>query len=290
MIRRLLLLCSCLVALTPFTLAAVTLLDDAGSEIELKREASRIITLAPHIVEQLFAIGAGQQVVGTVSYSDYPAAAKNIPLIGGYDHFDMEAIVALKPDLVIGWLSGNSVAQIEQIRRLGIPLFLDEPRRVDDIAKNIERLGLITGRQQQGAVVAQNFRAELQRLRKRYHSKTPVTIFYQLWPQPLMTINGEQIINDIFNYCGGENIFRELSALTPVVSREAVIAADPEVIIIAGNSAAQSLPELEWLAWRSMRAVEAGHLYVIDPDIIHRASPRMLQGAMQICGFIDAAR
>lgn len=269
---------------------ALSVTDDAGQVIQLEHEAKRIITLAPHIVEQLFAIGAGERIVGTVSYSDYPDAANEIPLVGGYDRFDMETILALKPDLIIGWQSGNSAEQIAQLKSLGITLFLDEPRRVDDIPRTIERLGIITGEQQRATEVAQQFRDGFDSLREKFRSKSRVTLFYQLWHRPLMTVNGQQIINDIINQCGGENIFKELSALTPVISREAVIAADPEVIITSGMKDARPESHDEWLQWGAMRAVSRGHIYAIDPDIIHRASPRMLKGAETICGFIDSAR
>lgn len=269
---------------------ALSVTDDAGQVIQLEREVKRIITLAPHIVEQLFAIGAGERIVGTVSYSDYPEAANDIPVVGGYDRFDMEAILALKPDLIIGWQSGNSTEQIAQLQSLGMTLFLDEPRRVDDIPRTIERLGIITGEQQRATEVAQHFRDGFGSLREKFGSKSRVTLFYQLWHRPLMTVNGQQIINDIIIQCGGENIFKELSALTPVVSREAVIAADPEVIITSGMKDARPESHDEWLQWGGMRAVSRGHIYAIDPDIIHRASPRMLKGAETICGFIDSAR
>ncbi len=269
---------------------ALSVTDDGGQVIELKREARRIVTLAPHIVEQLFAIGAGDRIVGTVSYSDYPEAANDIPLIGAYNRFDMEAIIALKPDLVIGWLSGNSAGQVAQLKALGIPLFLDEPRKIEDIPNSLERLGAIVGQQQRAAAVAQKFRAEFRALGEKFSSKTRVTLFYQLWHQPLMTVNGDQIINDIIDHCGGENIFKDLAALTPVVSREAVIAADPQVIITSGMKDAWSESGNGWLQWDSMRAVGSRQIYAIDPDIIHRASPRMLRGAEMICRFIDAAR
>lgn len=279
-----------MVALFPVVASAISVVDDAGNEIRLQHEARRIITLAPHIVEQLFAIGAGDRIVATVSYSDYPEAANKIPEIGSYERFDLEAIIALKPDLVIGWLSGNSNAQLEQLKSFGIPVFFDKPRRVDDIASNIERLGVITGKSHKAAEVARKFREGFKRLTQRYQSKRRVKIFYQLWHQPLMTINGEQIINDILNLCGGENIFRALNVLTPVVSREVVIAADPEVIITSGMKNARPESNDEWQRWALMRAVKNSHLYSIDPDLVHRASPRMLWGAEKICAFIDSAR
>ena len=290
MMNRLFITLCFISTLLPLSTSAISVIDDAGREINLKSDAKRIITLAPHIVEQLFAIGAGDRIVGTVSYSDYPEAAKEIPVIGGYNLFDLETIIALKPDLVIGWLSGNSAAQLEQLKSLGITIFLDEPQKIADVANNIERLGVITGTSRRAIEVANQFRDGFRQLAERYRSKRGVTLFYQLWHQPLMTINGEQIINDIINRCGGENIFRDLTALTPTVSREAVIAADPEVIITSGMKDARPESHDEWRRWGTIRAVSNDNLYSIDPDIIHRASPRMLQGAGVLCGFIDSAR
>ena len=286
-----LLISFCFIAISlPFSVRAVSVIDDAGNTINLKSEVQRIVTLAPHIVEQLFAIGAGDRIVGTVSYSDYPEAAKQIPLIGGYTRFDLETIVALKPELVIGWLSGNNPEQITQLKNLGIEVLLDEPQHVDDIAHSIERLGVITGKQHKAAEVADKFREGFKHLREQYQSKSKVTLFYQLWHKPLMTVNGRQIINDVLDICGGDNIFKELPTLTPVVSREAVIAADPKIIIISGMKDVRPKSYDEWLAWDSMRAVKGEHLYTVKPDLIHRATPRILWGAEKICAFIDSAR
>ena len=269
---------------------ALSVIDDSGKEVYLKREATRIITLAPHIVEQLFAIGVGDRIVGTVNYSDYPEAAKQIQVIGGYDRFDIESIVALKPDLVIGWISGNSREQIEQIKNMGLTLFLDEPRKVGDIAKTMGRLEKLTGQYSMANNASEKFNSGFQQLKKQYHSKKRITLFYQLWHQPLMTVNGEQIINDILDICGGDNIFKDLSALTPVISREAVIAADPEIIITTGMQDERIESHAEWKRWGSLRAIKNNNLYSINPDIIHRASPRLLSGAKKICAFIDQAR
>ncbi|MCW8825041.1 MAG: cobalamin-binding protein [Gammaproteobacteria bacterium] len=290
MVHRFLICIGLLVSLFSLNVNAISVIDDVGQEIVLKGEARRIIALAPHIVEQLFEIGAGDKIVGTVSYSDYPDAAKSIPVIGGYNRFDMEAIIALKPDLVIGWSSGNSVEQIEQLKRLGITLFLDEPRKIDDIAKTMERFGLLTGREELAREAAKQYRNGFFDLREKSKGKAPAKLFYQLWHRPLMTVNGEHIINDILELCGGENIFSVLPALTPVVSREAVIAANPQLIITSGMDNMRSASQADWLEWKSMRAVKGGNVYHINPDIIHRATPRILEGATMICQFIESAQ
>ena len=269
---------------------AISVIDDSGKEVYIKTEATRIVALAPHIVEQLYAIGAGDRIVGTVNHSDYPEAAKHLPVIGGYNRFDLESILALKPDLIIGWVSGNSSEQIEQLKNMGITLFLDEPRKIGDIAKTMDRLGILTGQHSTTLKATEEFKTGFLKLHKQYRYKRRLRIFYQLWHQPLMTINGKQIINDILDQCGGENIFKNLSALTPVISREAVIAANPEVIITTGMHDERIESQAEWKTWSSLQAVKNKNLYSINPDLIHRASPRLLSGARHICAFIEQAR
>lgn len=273
-----------------FPVFSTSVTDDVGTSLNLKSEAKRIITLAPHLAEQLYAIGAGHKIVGTVNYSDFPEAARDIPVIGGYDRFDLESILALKPDLVLGWTSGNSPEQISQLRRLQLPLFLLEPHTVNDIASSMERLGILTGHEKQAKAAAQKFIQGFDKLKQQYQSQRPVTLFYQLWHQPLMTVSNKQIINNILELCAGENIFKDLSGLTPVVSYESVIAADPEVIITTGMKNARPQSLAEWKKWPHLQAVKNNNIYAINPDIIHRATPRLLSGAQKICQILEQAR
>ena len=265
--------------------AAVIVQDDTGRTVNLPQPAQRIVSLAPHVTEQLFAIGAGEKIVGAVEYSDYPEQARAIPRVGGYSRLDLERVLALKPDLVVAWQSGNDARAIERLQALGLVVYLSEPRRLPDIADGMARLGILAGQAEKAQQQAELFRRRLDELRKQYRNRKERTVFYQIWNQPLMTVSERHLINDVITLCRGRNIFAKLEALTPTVSLEAVLAADPEVIIASGMG--KERPEWldEWKTWTQMQAVKAGRLYVVDPNIIQRATPRLLLGAEQMCRF-----
>lgn len=270
--------------------AAIEVRDDLGRPIKLDAPARRIVSLAPHITEQLFAAGAGDRVVGVVQYSDYPAAAQSLPRVGGYSNLDLEAVLALKPDLIIGWHSGNRAHQLERLDGLGIALYLSEPRKLDDIAHGLERLGELAGTPEPAREAARRFRERHAALAARYRQTTPVSLFYQLWNQPLMTVNDQHLIADVIRLCGGRNVFGSLPQLTPTVSEEAVLAADPAVIVASGMG--ESRPEWldRWRRWPSLQAVRQDGLHFIPPDLIQRHTPRILDGAERLCGFLEQAR
>lgn len=277
---------SALLAIYSLTLHAVEVVDDNGNTVKLTAPAERIISLAPHVTEQLFAIGAGGKIVGAVDYSDYPEQAKLIPRVGGYSRLDLERILALKPDLIVGWSSGNNAQQLERLEEMGMRVYRSEPRRLDDIAAGMRKLGELAGVTQQAEEQVVKFRHRVETLREAAGGKPAQTVFYQIWNRPLMTVNGEHLINEVITLCGGKNIFAELPVLTPKVSEEAVIAANPEVIIASGMG--RERPEWldEWRRWPQMEAVKSERLYVIDPSIIQRATPRLLEGAEVMCGMI----
>lgn len=264
--------------------------DDAGYTVHLPAPAQRVVSLAPHATELLFAVGAGGQVVGAVSHSDYPPAAREIPRVGGYDAVDLERIVSLEPDLVVAWGSGNGPRIIERLRALGIPVYVSEPRSLDGIATALERLGALTGHGERGRERARRFRARREALRRRYAGAEPVTVLYQIWNRPLMTVNGEHLISDIIRLCGGRNVFADAGALAPTVSREAVLGADPQVIVASGMG--QSRPEWldEWRQWPGLAAVRAGHLYHVHPDLLQRHGPRIIEGAERLCAHFERVR
>jgi len=272
------------------TAADVQVVDDAGRSLTLKQPAERIISLTPHMTELLFAAGAGGKIVGTVEYSNYPAAARRIARIGDNAQLDLERIVALKPDLVVVWQYGNAQRQLDKLLRLGIPVYYNEPRRLPDIARAIEQLGRLAGTEAVALPAAQAFTERLAGLRRRYASRAPVTLFYQIWDKPLLTINGAHLISDVIELCGGQNIFAGLKALTPEISTEAVLAADPEAIG-AGTAEAGQTGDLDtWKKWPRLTAVARGNLFVIKADIISRNTPRILDGAEQMCEQLDAVR
>jgi iron complex transport system substrate-binding protein len=269
-------------------LQALEVEDDSGNRLTLKAPARRIVSLAPHVTEQLFAIGAGERIVGAVDYSDYPEAAKQLPRVGGYSRLDLEQILALKPDLIVGWQSGNNSQQLEHLEALGLSVYRSEPRRLEDIASGMERLGILTGSEATATAQAVQFRQRVAHLRRAAQGRAPRTLFYQIWDRPLMTVNGEHLINEVITLCGGRNIFAALPVLTPKVSTEAVIAADPEVIIASGMG--EERPEWldEWRKWPQLRAVKDERLYVINPNLIQRATPRLLDGVEQMCRLINS--
>ena len=270
--------------------AEVVVRDDTGAEVRLAQPAQRIVSLAPHITETLYAAGAGPRLVGAVEYSDYPEAAKKLARIGGYSRLDLEAIAALKPDLAVGWASGNSPAHIEKLRALGIPVYLAQPERIDDVAGNLERYGELAGTQAVAQAAAAGFRSRLQELRMQYSARPKVRTFYQIWKQPLMTVGGGQVISDAIRLCGGENVFADLKPLAPKVTVEAVLAADPEVVVASGMG--ESRPEWldDWRQWKTMTAVKRDNLFFIPPDILQRHTPRLVEGAARLCAHLETAR
>ena len=264
--------------------------DDGGREVRLKGPARRIVTLAPHATEMLYAAGAGDRLIGTVEYSDYPPAAKKVPRVGSYDRFDLEAISALKPDLVIAWETGNPAAPVEKIRALGLTVYASQPNRMEDVAGQLERLGQLAGTEAVANQAAEHFRQRLAGLRAANAGKPKVRVFYQIWKAPLMTVGGPQIISSAIELCGGENVFGKLSQMAPTVSVEAVLEADPEAIVATGMGDARPEWLDDWNKWPRMTAVKRGNLFHIHPDLMQRHTPRILDGAEKLCADLDVAR
>ncbi|MGB0128253.1 MAG: cobalamin-binding protein [Rhodocyclaceae bacterium] len=270
--------------------AEIAVRDDTGQIVRLAAPARRIVSLAPHVTENLYAAGAGAYVVGAVEYSDYPAAAKKLPRVGGYSRLDLEAIAALKPDLVVGWESGNAPAHLARLRALGLPVFLSQPQRIDDVAASIERLGELAGTSAAANAAAKAFRVRQAELRARYATRPPVRTFYQIWVEPLMTVNGEHLISDVMRLCGGENVFASLGQLAPTVTVEAVLAADPEAIVASGMGEARPEWLDNWKRWPRLQATARGNLFFIPPELVQRHTTRILDGADRLCTHLETAR
>ena len=283
-------LLAAMLGLSSVARAEIVVRDDAGNDVHLNTPARRIVTLAPHSAESLYAAGAGAYLVGTVDYSDYPPAARKVPRIGGYSRLDLEAIVALKPDLVIAWQSGNAAVQVDKLRALGLTIFITQPNLMADVAHQLEQLGQLAGTEKTANAAASAFRLRQEALRTANAGKPKVRVFYQIWKNPLVTVGGPQIITDAIHLCGGENIFGQLARMAPTVSVEAVLEADPEVIIATGMGDARPEWLHDWDKWTRMTAVRRGNLFHINPDIMQRHTPRILDGAEQLCAHLDVAR
>ena len=272
------------------TRADIVLTDDAGRSVRLARPAQRIVSLAPHVTELLFAAGAGKQVVGVVAHSDHPPAATRLPQVGTHTRVDLEAVALLKPDLVLAWKSGNRDTHLERFSALGIPVYVNEPRSLDAVAQSLEQFGRLAGTEDAARQAAAAFRQRLNRLAARYRDRPPVRVFYQIWNQPLMTINDEQVISDAIRLCGGVNVFGGLNQLAPRISTESVLAANPEAIVASGMADARPEWLDQWKRWPGLQAAASGNLFFIPPDLIQRHTPRLLDGAEQLCEQLETVR
>lgn len=231
--------------------AAINVEDDSGNMVQLKTAATRIVSLAPHITELLFEAGAGRKIVGVVQYSDYPPAATRIKQIGGYTKLDLEAIIVLQPDLVVAWKGGNNKTQLEKLRKFGLTIYYNEPRKIIDIATSLEKLGRLAGTSHVAKEAAQAFRNKYQQLKQTYQHRSAVRGFYQVWNQPLITVNGKHLISDVLRLCGVQNVFADLPLIAPRISVEAVLEQDPQMIIASGMDVERPEWLDDWRKWES---------------------------------------
>ncbi len=273
--------------------------DDAGRSVELPAPARRVITLAPNLTELVYAVGAGDALVGTMDTSNFPEAAQRLPRIGDYQRLDVERILALKPDLVLVWYHGNQGRELAQLQAAGLRLFYLEPRTLDDVARSLIRIGALVGRAAQGEARAAALRREAEALRLQYARAEPVSVFFQVWSQPLMTLNDGHLTSDLIALCGGRNVFGGLSALAPQISLESVVAADPELIMSTRElDVAHPLWRREprrrafeiWRPFTGMTAVKQRWIYTVPGDLVTRQGPRVIDGARAICGALDEVR
>ena len=270
---------------------ADTVTDDRGRSIQLKHSAQRIISIYPSITELVFAAGAGNRLVGVDSYSDYPQAAKAIAGVGDSFGLDLEKIVALKPDLVIAWRSGNVVADVEKLEKLGLTVFVIEASKLKDIPRLLRVIGKLAGTSTQAELAAGVFEVEWQGIKRSYGDRQQISVFQLIWHQPLMTVNGNHMISDVIALCGGANVFASMPSLTPVISAENLLAADPQAIIISVSleSAAAEMRQW-WQQFPHIRAVKNKHLFFVNPDLLHRQTPRVLQAAKIVCEQLESVR
>jgi iron complex transport system substrate-binding protein len=270
--------------------AAVAVRDAAGRELVLDAPARRVVALAPHIVENLFAVGAGGSLVGAVSYADYPEAARSIPRVGQFNAFSLEAIIALRPDLIVMWGSGNGPAALQRLQSLDVPVFVSELRRLADIPRSLRSLGAVTGNRGAGELAAARFEREIAALRRSRGEARELSVLFQLWHRPLQTVGGDHLISEIIGLCGGRNAFAGARGLAPTLNLESVLAANPEVIVASGAGRERPPWLDEWRQYPSLAAVRNDALFYLDPDTILRPTPRVLAGARELCARLEEVR
>jgi iron complex transport system substrate-binding protein len=273
----------------PSLAAQVTLQDSENRTISIQQPASRIISLAPHITELFFELGAQDRLVATSEYSDYPMQAGNIERVSGYNSINLERIVALDPDLIIFWGAGNSRSSLDRLLELGYTVYIDDPRTLADIPLAMRNFGMLAGIPEAGAKKADEFTRRLESLRPKFETgDRSVDVFYQVWNDPLQTLNGTHIVSEIIEFCGGRNIFAEEPVIAPVVNLESIIQWNPAVIIRGSDDARQDVWRLEWDKFGSMQAVRDNRLYTIPPEYLQRQTSRILEGVDQMCKILTA--
>lgn len=262
------------------------LLDDAGRTIELPGPPRRIVSLSPHATELLFAVGAGGRVVAVDPYSDEPAAAKALPKLSGYPQIDVEALVALAPDLVVLWAPGVSRAQLERLESLRIAAFVSDPRTLDDVASTLRGFARLAPDPAPGVAAADAFEAGLASIRARYAQRRPVRVFVQVWSSPLYTVSDADPIGDALHSCGGVNIFGDAEVAAPRPDPEAVIARRPELIVASDPSPSAR----RWVDLGLLRPRGPARFVAFDASLLERAGPRSLEALQRLCEAIEQAR
>lgn len=270
--------------------AEVRVTDDLGRAVVLAAPAQRVVSLGPHLTELVYAAGGGDAMVGAIRYSDFPAAAKALPVVGDAHAIDFERIVQLRPDLVLVWSSGLNERHKARLRSLGLTVYESEIRRAQGIPDTLRRLGALLGRTDAAEAAARRFETQWQALIERHRGRPPVRVFWQLWHEPLMTINREHLISEAMRACGGVNVFADLPLLTPTVSWEAAVATDPQLIATSGRAEDEARDFAPWRRFANVSAVRHKRFVSIDGDLMGRMGPRFVDGAQRLCRAIDGAR
>ncbi|WP_417527648.1 cobalamin-binding protein [Marinomonas shanghaiensis] len=269
---------------------AICVLDDRGQTVCLEQAATRIAALSPGATELIYAAGAGDNVVAVVSYSDYPEAAKSVTSVGSHTRLDLERLLSLQPDLVLAWGTGNPSEQIDTLVRLGLPVYYVEPYEFEDIARTIENMGKLAGTSTVADAQATRFRTGIHNLRERYQDASPVRTFYQVWAEPLMSMNASHYISKVVSLCGGINVFADSPRLIPRLSQEAVLLENPEAIVTGGMGEQNAAWLDPWRAFPNLLATQKDNLFFVPPSLIQRPTPRLLEGANILCEKLDIAR
>ena len=265
--------------------AAIDVPDDRGTVVSLAAPARRIVALAPHLAEIAFAVGAGDRVVGVSSFTDFPPEAKRLPVVFDWGRVDYERVLALKPDVILAWRSGTPALQVERLERLGLRVVVTEIRRFADVAALMRLVGRVAGTEAAAEARARGFERDLDALRTAYAGRSPVAVFLEIWHTPMITINGEHVFSEAIEICGGRNVFAAARTVTPLVSREQLLGARPEVVVTGSRAERDAWRDLE-----AVPAVRANHVYAVDANDLHRPGPRLLDGARELCLVLDRAR
>ncbi len=283
-IKHLCLICALLCSQTGL---AIQVEDSNGDRLTLNQPARRILSLSPNLTEILFAIGAGQQVVGRDKFSDYPSQTKAIPVFADYFTMNLESVIKIKPDLILIEGASTLAKPVKKLRSMGIVIYINKANNLSSITKTVLDLGQLTGHDEAARRLATGIDQTRGVLWERYRTRPrpKVSVFYLLWDNPLMTVNHQTVINEVLEVCGGENIFSALTFTAARISLESIIKRDPEVVLLSNRRFQQ-----RWLKQTEITAVRRGNLFFIDPALLERTGPRISEGMTQVCSILEKIR
>lgn len=273
-----------------FCLLTVSLTALSENLTQEQKQQRRIIALAPHIVESLYQIGAGAQIIGTTDHSDYPAEAENILRVGNYARLQIEKIIQLKPDLVIAWKTGNPSDDLERLEKYQLNIIYSDPKKLEDVASELLMLGKVTGREDIAQKQAKQYLAKLNKISTTYRDQAPIKAFYELWSRPIRTVAKNAWLQQQIELCGGDNPFAKATDDYPSVGLEQVLVTLPQVVIQPNPHSANSPDGLNWQQWPHIPAVKNHFIFHPNPDKTHRMTTRMLDEVVIMCEQIHAAR
>lgn len=250
--------------------------------------AERVVAFAPHVSEMMFAVGAGDQLVGVSSWSDFPREVLELPVIGDAFSVDQEQLSLLQPDLLLVWESGMPAHTVDELRTLGYRVESIRTRDLADVATAMIRIGELTGQSDSAQIAARQFTEAMDQLREKYRDVETIDVFFQISARPLYTVNREHFISEIISLCGGRNVFDDLDELAPSVAVEAVLDRNPEVML-AGTNAGDGAFD-EWARWPGLAANRFGNQFLIPDETIGRPTPRLAMAGHSVCIALDQAR
>ena len=263
-------------------------LDDLGRKVEIAPSPKRIVSLAPGITELLYGLGLDGEIAGVTIYCNYPEAARLKPKIGGFTNISVEKILSLNPDLIIGTADGNSKETVMRLESLGMPVYVTNPKTLDEILGMVLAIGRITGKEREAKKLTLDLKNRVKNLSSLVNGRRKRSVFFQVGGDPIITVGRDTVHNQLITLAGGVNIAGGEKTLYPRYSVEEVIARQPEVIILTSMKYETDVSTIwnKWRKWPNIPAVRDNRLHVIDTDLIDRSSPRIVDALAEMVKII----
>lgn len=270
--------CLVLILAPTANLGAKTYGDDLGRQITLAKPPVRIVSLAPNVTEILFALGMGSAVVGITTFCNYPPEVRQKTRVGGFINPSLEAIISLDPDLIIGTADGNKRETVEQLERLNLPVYIINPSSLEGVFSALTKIGDITGQSKRAEELVLSLRKRLARVEEKAAGKNRPGVFLQIGLEPIVSAGKGTVFTELIELAGGRNVFSQVKTRYPRLGIEAVIREKPEMIIVTSMEGTEDFSKARqfWRRWPAMPAVKNDRIFRIDPDIINRPAPRII--------------